>query len=140
MAECMLVRYACQALMTPDRDAAIERPLMSYIDSCLKARTKHEMVTHEAARCFVNLILYLDKNENPQWAAQEASTIGQPVTGKAVGNERRKGGVQHVFGFEFQRAIEVLTISLTSTKAVIRFAGARTLNQLAQHRPELVER
>jgi hypothetical protein len=45
MAECMLVRYACQALMTPDRDAAIERPLMSYIDACLKARTKHEMVT-----------------------------------------------------------------------------------------------
>jgi hypothetical protein len=97
-------------------------------------------VTHEAARCFVNLILYVDKNENPQWAAQDANAAGQPLTGKGTGNERRKGGVQHVFGFEFQRAIEVLTISLTSSKAVIRFAAARTLNHLAQHRPELVDR
>merc|ERR1712178_226048 len=46
----------------------------------------------------------------------------------------------HIFGFEFGRAIDILQISLTSSKPVIRFAAARTLNTLAQHRPELVTR
>mmetsp|Transcript_23528 Transcript_23528/g.57393 ORF Transcript_23528/g.57393 Transcript_23528/m.57393 type:complete len:908 (-) Transcript_23528:226-2949(-) len=52
MAECLLVRYATQALMS-DRDPAIEKPLMAYLDSCLRNRS--EMVTYEAARSFCQL-------------------------------------------------------------------------------------
>eukprot|EP00437_Effrenium_voratum_P035611 CAMPEP_0181481466 /NCGR_PEP_ID=MMETSP1110-20121109/44330_1 /TAXON_ID=174948 /ORGANISM="Symbiodinium sp., Strain CCMP421" /LENGTH=286 /DNA_ID=CAMNT_0023606967 /DNA_START=7 /DNA_END=863 /DNA_ORIENTATION=+ len=46
MAECLLIRYATQTLMS-ERDASVEKTLMSYLDSCL--RHKSEMVTYEAA-------------------------------------------------------------------------------------------
>merc|ERR1719181_1794553 len=52
MAECLLIRYASQALMS-DRDPSVEKMLMSYLDSCL--RHKNEMVTYEAARALCQL-------------------------------------------------------------------------------------
>merc|ERR1719482_190868 len=52
MAECLLIRYAAQAL-TAERDPPVEKMLMSYLDSCL--RHKNEMVTYEAARALCNL-------------------------------------------------------------------------------------
>ncbi|CAD7971038.1 unnamed protein product [Amoebophrya sp. A25] len=113
MAECLLIRYSASALMAQDRDPGIEKPLIAYIDSCLKAKQKAEMVTHEAARAFVNLIISESKND-PH--------------------------INHVFGVDFSRAVDILQIGLTSAKPVMRFAAARTLNQLAQHRPELVSR
>ncbi|CAD7970950.1 unnamed protein product [Amoebophrya sp. A120] len=113
MAECLLIRYAANALMAPDRDPGIEKPLIAYIDSCLKAKQKAEMVTHEAARAFVNLIISESK-QDPH--------------------------INHLFGVDFARAVDILQIGLTSAKPVMRFAAARTLNQLAQHRPELVTR
>ena len=54
-AETLLIRYAASALMTRDRDPGIEKPLMAYIDSCLKNRHKAETVTRRtvplASRC-----------------------------------------------------------------------------------------
>jgi coatomer protein complex subunit gamma len=52
MAECLLIRYASQAL-AGDRDPSTEKMLMSYLDSCL--RHKNEMVTYEAARALCQL-------------------------------------------------------------------------------------
>jgi len=43
--------------MSTDRDPAVEKMLMSYLDSCLK---KSEMVTYEAARALCNLATYDD--------------------------------------------------------------------------------
>jgi len=62
MAECLLVRYAAQALMT-ERDSGIEKTLMTYLDNCL--RHKSEMVTYEAARSFCNLAI-VDKEGSGQ--------------------------------------------------------------------------
>lgn len=115
MAECLLLRYASTALMAKDSDPAIQKPLMTYIDGCLRAKMKAEMVTHEAAKCFVNLIVY-EANLNP----------GETPN--------------HLYGFDFSRAIDVLQISLSSSKPVVRFAAARCINQLAQVRPQLVSR
>jgi len=67
MAECLLVRYASQALMS-DRDPSIEKMLMSYLDSCL--RHKNEMVTYEAARALCSLAV-----------CDEAGGGGQTVLG-----------------------------------------------------------
>jgi len=57
MAECLLIRYAAQALMS-DRDPSVEKMLMSYLDSCL--RNKNEMVTYEAARALCSLAVVDD--------------------------------------------------------------------------------
>mmetsp|Transcript_96456 Transcript_96456/g.241880 ORF Transcript_96456/g.241880 Transcript_96456/m.241880 type:complete len:923 (-) Transcript_96456:138-2906(-) len=62
MAECLLVRYACQALMT-ERDSGIEKTLMTYLENSL--RHKSEMVTYEAARSFCNLAI-VDKEGSGQ--------------------------------------------------------------------------
>jgi len=76
-AQTLLIRYSANALMTPDRDPGIERPLMGFIDNCLKNRHNPDTVTHEAARAFVNIIIY-DSN--------------------ATGRKEN-----HVFGFEITR-------------------------------------
>jgi coatomer protein complex subunit gamma len=54
MAECLLIRYATNTLMS-ERDATVEKTLMIYLDSCL--RHKSEMVTYEAARAFCQLVV-----------------------------------------------------------------------------------
>merc|ERR1740121_2642898 len=108
MAECLLVRYACQSLKH-DRDASIEKTLMAYLDSCL--RHKSEMVTYEAARSFCQLAV-IDK----------------------------EGSGQTVFGHDMSHATTILQIFLTSPKPVIRFGAIRTLNLLAQHRPQTAAR
>mmetsp|Transcript_26580 Transcript_26580/g.61038 ORF Transcript_26580/g.61038 Transcript_26580/m.61038 type:complete len:926 (+) Transcript_26580:127-2904(+) len=107
MAECLLVRYATQALMT-ERDITIEKTLISYLDSCL--RHKSEMVTYEAAKAFCQLAV-----------VDEA--------GGTSGNT--------VLGYDITHATTILQIFLTSPKPVIRFGAIRTLNMLAQHRPQL---
>lgn len=56
MAECLLIRYASQTLASTERDPAVEKVLMSYLDSCL--RNKNEMVTYEAARALCNLAMW----------------------------------------------------------------------------------
>merc|ERR1719388_241180 len=50
------------------------------------------------------------------------------------------GGGQSVLGYDISHAITILQIFLTSPKPVIRFAAIRTLNQLAQSRPQIVAR
>lgn len=108
MAECLLVRYATQALTT-ERDPQVEKTLMAYLDSCL--RHKSEMVTYEAARALCTL---------------------------AVTDDTSSGHT--VFGYDMTHAITILQIFLTSPKPVIRFGAIRTLNLLAQHRPQLAAR
>jgi len=107
MAECLLVRYATMTLLT-ERDQTVERTLMAYLDSCL--RTKHEMVTFEAARAFCRLAA-TDKSDSAS-----------------------------VFGYDFVHALTVLQIFLTSPKPVVRFGAIRALNELSQHRPLAVSR
>merc|ERR1719326_1024317 len=63
MAECLLIRYASQALMS-DRDPSVEKMLMSYLDSCL--RNKNEMVTYEAARALCGLAIVDDAGGSGQ--------------------------------------------------------------------------
>mmetsp|Transcript_108883 Transcript_108883/g.192559 ORF Transcript_108883/g.192559 Transcript_108883/m.192559 type:complete len:927 (+) Transcript_108883:86-2866(+) len=109
MAECLLIRYATQAL-TSERDPSVEKILMAYLDSCLRHKT--EMVTYEASRAMCQLAV-LDTSA---------------------------GGGQTVFGYDATLATTVLQIFLASPKPVIRFGAIRTLNQLAQHRPQMVAR
>eukprot|EP00930_Biecheleria_cincta_P060684 TRINITY_DN462_c0_g1_i1.p1 TRINITY_DN462_c0_g1~~TRINITY_DN462_c0_g1_i1.p1 ORF type:complete len:944 (-),score=203.64 TRINITY_DN462_c0_g1_i1:195-2975(-) len=109
MAECLLIRYATQTLLA-ERDASIEKTLMSYLDSCL--RHKSEMVTYEAARAFCQLA--------------------------AVDTEGAGGHT--VFGYDMTHATTILQIFLTSPKPVIRFGAIRTLNMLAQSRPQTAAR
>eukprot|EP00437_Effrenium_voratum_P041885 CAMPEP_0181477176 /NCGR_PEP_ID=MMETSP1110-20121109/42084_1 /TAXON_ID=174948 /ORGANISM="Symbiodinium sp., Strain CCMP421" /LENGTH=918 /DNA_ID=CAMNT_0023602475 /DNA_START=89 /DNA_END=2845 /DNA_ORIENTATION=- len=109
MAECLLIRYATQTLMS-ERDASVEKTLMSYLDSCL--RHKSEMVTYEAARAFCQL------------AALD--------TDGASGNT--------VLGYDMTHATTILQIFLTSPKPVVRFGAIRTLNALAQSRPQTAAR
>lgn len=104
MAECLLIRYAAQTLMS-DRDSGVEKTLMSYLSSCL--RHKSDLVNYEAARAFCQLAV-LD-------------TDG--------------GGT--VLGHDMTPATTVLQISLTSPKPAVRFGAIRTLNMLAQHRPQM---
>jgi|Transcript_66883 coatomer protein complex subunit gamma len=66
MAECLLVRYAAQ-ILTSERDPAVEKTLMQFLDMCL--RNKNEMVTYEAARALCQL------------AAQDTEGSGQTVLG-----------------------------------------------------------
>mmetsp|Transcript_68371 Transcript_68371/g.164078 ORF Transcript_68371/g.164078 Transcript_68371/m.164078 type:complete len:927 (-) Transcript_68371:75-2855(-) len=110
LAECLLVRYATQALMT-ERDITIEKTLISYLDSCL--RHKSEMVTYEAAKAFCQL---------------------------AVVDDTAGAGGTTVLGYDITHATTILQIFLTSPKPVIRFGAIRTLNMLAQHRPQLAAR
>merc|ERR1719409_1941823 len=70
MAECLLIRYATQALMT-ERDQTIEKVLMQYLDSCL--RHKSEMVTFEAAKAFCSLAVF-DESSGGQ------SVFGHDIT------------------------------------------------------------
>lgn len=107
MAECLLIRYATQALST-DRDAGIEKTLLAYLESCLRNR-QCEIVSYEAARAFCQL---------------------------AVIDSEGSGG-STVFGYDIQYATTVLQIGLTSPKPVIRFGAIKTLNMLAQHRPHM---
>eukprot|EP00930_Biecheleria_cincta_P060685 TRINITY_DN462_c0_g1_i2.p1 TRINITY_DN462_c0_g1~~TRINITY_DN462_c0_g1_i2.p1 ORF type:complete len:949 (-),score=224.27 TRINITY_DN462_c0_g1_i2:194-2974(-) len=109
MAECLLIRYATQTLLA-ERDASIEKTLMSYLDSCL--RHKSEMVTYEAARAFCQLA--------------------------AVDTEGAGGHT--VLGYDMTHATTILQIFLTSPKPVIRFGAIRTLNMLAQSRPQTAAR
>merc|ERR1719161_335408 len=83
---------------------------MAYLDSCL--RHKSEMVQYEAAKAFCTL----------------ASV------------EENSGGSMTVLGYDISHAITILQIFLTSPKPVVRFAAIRTLNQLAQHRPQIAAR
>mmetsp|Transcript_121639 Transcript_121639/g.214467 ORF Transcript_121639/g.214467 Transcript_121639/m.214467 type:complete len:925 (-) Transcript_121639:145-2919(-) len=108
MAECLLIRYAAQILMT-ERDPSVEKILMAYLDNCL--RHKNEMVTYEAARSLCHLAV-CDKS----------------------------GESNTVFGYDITHATTVLQIFLTSLKPVIRFGAIRTLNLLAQHRPQMAAR
>jgi len=108
MAECLLIRYAT-ATLAAERDATIERTLLSYLDSCL--RHKAEMVTYEAARAFCQLAL--------------ADVEGSGNT---------------VFGYDMTPVTTVLLTFLTSPKPVLRFGAIRTLNMLAQQRPQLAAR
>lgn len=83
---------------------------MGYLDGCL--RHKSETVTYEAARSFCQLAVFDDSS--------------------SAGNT--------VFGYDMSHAMTILQIFLTSPKPVIRFGAIRTLNTLAQHRPQLVMR
>merc|ERR1719389_1017683 len=74
-------------------------------------RNKNEMVTYEAAKAFCSLAAVVDST-----------------------------GSMTIFGHDMSHAITVLQIFLTSPKPVIRFAAIRTLNQLAQTRPQIVAR
>merc|ERR1719313_440945 len=74
-------------------------------------RHKNEMVTYEAARALCQL---------------------------AVCDEA--GGGQTVLGYDMTHATTILQIFLTSPKPVIRFGAIRTLNLLAQHRPQMAAR
>mmetsp|Transcript_116325 Transcript_116325/g.329047 ORF Transcript_116325/g.329047 Transcript_116325/m.329047 type:complete len:929 (+) Transcript_116325:105-2891(+) len=108
LAECLLIRYAAQTLMT-ERDSAVEKTLMAYLDSCL--RNSNSMVSFEAARAFCQLVA--------------ADTEGSGTT---------------VFGHDMTQATTLLQISLNSPKSVVRFGAVRTLNLLAQHRPQVAAR
>jgi len=110
MAECLLIRYATQVLMA-ERDPAVERTLMSYLDSCL--RHKSEMVTYEAARAFCHL---------------------------AVVDAEAGSGSSTVLGYDITHATTILQIFLTSPKPAVRFGAIRTLNMLSQSRPQLIAR
>merc|ERR1719161_1717416 len=83
---------------------------MAYLDSCL--RHKSEMVQYEAARTFCNLAVLDDSNS----------------------------GGNNVFGYDITHATTALQIFLGSPKPVIRFGAIRTLNELAQHRPQVAAR
>jgi len=74
-------------------------------------RHKSEMVTYEAARAFCQLAVF-DK----------------------------EGSGQSVFGYDITHSTTILQIFLTSPKPVIRFGAIRTLNYLAQHRPQTAAR
>ncbi|CAK9002216.1 unnamed protein product [Durusdinium trenchii] len=91
--------YATQTLMS-ERDAQVEKTLMSYLDSCL--RHKSEMVTYEAARAFCQLA--------------------------AVDTDGASGHT--VLGYDMTHATTILQIFLTSPKPVVRFGAIRTLNML----------
>jgi len=93
-----------------ERDPSVEKVLMQYLDSCL--RHKSEMVTYEAARAFCHL---------------------------AVVDTDGSGG-HTVLGYDMTHATTILQIFLTSPKPVIRFGAIRTLNLLAQHRPQMAAR
>lgn len=108
LAECLLIRYATQILIT-ERDPSVEKILMVYLDNCL--RHKNEMVTYEAARSLCQLAICDKGGEN-----------------------------NTVFGYDITHATTVLQIFLTSLKPVIRFGAIRTLNLLAQHRPQMAAR
>jgi len=110
MAECLLIRYATQVLMA-ERDPAVEKTLLSYLDSCL--RHKSEMVTYEAARAFCQL---------------------------AVVDTEGGSGSSTVLGYDITHATTILQIILTSPKPAMRFGAIRTLNMLAQSRPQLIGR
>eukprot|EP00933_Yihiella_yeosuensis_P015635 TRINITY_DN13580_c0_g1_i1.p1 TRINITY_DN13580_c0_g1~~TRINITY_DN13580_c0_g1_i1.p1 ORF type:complete len:921 (-),score=216.04 TRINITY_DN13580_c0_g1_i1:472-3234(-) len=109
MAECLLIKYATQTLIS-ERDPNVEKTLLTYLDSCL--RTKSEMVTYEAARCFCQL---------------------------AAMDTEGKGG-STVMGYDITHATTILQIFLTSPKPVVRFGAIKTLNLLAQHRPQMAAR
>ena len=75
-----------QKLQTPSSlkiISGIEKPLMAYIHGSLQNRHKPEMVMHEAARAFVNIIIF---------------------------ESAKEPNIQHVFGYEFKRAIEVFDL------------------------------
>jgi len=110
MAECLLIRYASQAL-NAERDSQVEKTMITYLDSCL--RHKSEMVTYEAARAFCQL------------AAQDTS---------------QGAGSTVVMGYDIAHATTILQIFLTSPKPVIRFGAIKTLNALAQVRPQVAAR
>eukprot|EP00928_Gymnodinium_smaydae_P030558 TRINITY_DN2268_c0_g2_i1.p1 TRINITY_DN2268_c0_g2~~TRINITY_DN2268_c0_g2_i1.p1 ORF type:complete len:958 (-),score=292.04 TRINITY_DN2268_c0_g2_i1:176-2677(-) len=74
-------------------------------------RHKSELVTYEAARAFCQLVV---------------------VDSESSGNM--------VFGFDITHATTILQIFLTSPKPVIRFGAIRTLNMLAQKRPQIAAR
>merc|ERR1719387_2313682 len=74
-------------------------------------RNKNETVTYEAAKAFCSLAAIMDSTSN-----------------------------MTIFGHDMSHAITILQIFLTSPKPVIRFAAIRTLNQLAQHRPQIAAR
>mmetsp|Transcript_68621 Transcript_68621/g.146918 ORF Transcript_68621/g.146918 Transcript_68621/m.146918 type:complete len:937 (-) Transcript_68621:64-2874(-) len=114
MADCLLIRYATQALMT-DLDSSVDKALMAYLDSCL--RHKSDMVTYEASRALCQLAAADKRNEG--------STV---IT--------RANDVQ----YDVTHAITVLQIFLSSPKPAVRFGAIRTLNQLAQHRPQMAGR
>eukprot|EP00929_Paragymnodinium_shiwhaense_P080799 TRINITY_DN4215_c1_g1_i1.p1 TRINITY_DN4215_c1_g1~~TRINITY_DN4215_c1_g1_i1.p1 ORF type:complete len:938 (+),score=324.72 TRINITY_DN4215_c1_g1_i1:105-2918(+) len=108
IAECLLVRYALQTLLT-ERDSMVEKQLMAYLDSCL--RHKSQTVTFEAARAVCQL---------------------------AVADKEGSGTT--VFGYDMSHATTVLQIFLTSTQPVQRFGAIKTLNMLAQARPQVAAR
>eukprot|EP00811_Abedinium_folium_P000011 NODE_1000_length_2657_cov_12.162846.p1 GENE.NODE_1000_length_2657_cov_12.162846~~NODE_1000_length_2657_cov_12.162846.p1 ORF type:complete len:660 (+),score=200.88 NODE_1000_length_2657_cov_12.162846:499-2478(+) len=83
---------------------------MSYLDACL--RHKSEIVTYEAARAFCQLAIF-----------DEGASSGHTV-----------------FGFDMTHATTILQIFLTSPKPVVRFGAVRTLNALAQQRPQMAAR
>merc|ERR1719265_3089338 len=85
--------------------------MITYLDSCL--RHKSEMVTYEAARAFCQL------------AAQDTS---------------QGAGSTMVMGYDIAHATTILQIFLTSPKPVIRFGAIKTLNMLAQVRPQVASR
>merc|ERR1719265_123697 len=85
--------------------------MITYLDSCL--RHKSEMVTYEAARAFCQL------------AAQDTS---------------QGAGSTMVMGYDIAHATTILQIFLTSPKPVIRFGAIKTLNMLAQVRPQVAAR
>jgi coatomer protein complex subunit gamma len=97
-------------ILATERDPQVEKTLLSYLDSCL--RHKSEMVTYEAARSFCQL----------------------------ADVDRDGAGGSTVFGHDIVHVTTTLQIFLTSPKAVVRFGAIRTLNQLAQHRPNMAAR
>mmetsp|Transcript_92996 Transcript_92996/g.259075 ORF Transcript_92996/g.259075 Transcript_92996/m.259075 type:complete len:927 (+) Transcript_92996:124-2904(+) len=97
-------------VLMAERDPSVEKTLMAYLDNCL--RHKSEMVTYEAARAFCQL---------------------------AVVDSDSSGG-HTVLGYDITHATTILQIFLTSPKPVVRFGAIRTLNMLAQHRPQMSAR
>jgi len=90
-----------------EKDPSIEKTLVAYLESCL--RHKQDMVTCEATRAFCQL------------AAVDR------------GDERSN----MVFGYDITNMTTTLEILLSSPKPVVRFGAIRTLNMLAQHRPQI---
>eukprot|EP00928_Gymnodinium_smaydae_P030557 TRINITY_DN2268_c0_g1_i3.p1 TRINITY_DN2268_c0_g1~~TRINITY_DN2268_c0_g1_i3.p1 ORF type:complete len:706 (-),score=200.90 TRINITY_DN2268_c0_g1_i3:471-2588(-) len=74
-------------------------------------RHKSELVTYEAARAFCHLV---------------------------VADTESSGNM--VFGFDISHATTLLQIFLSSPKPVIRFGAIKTLNMLAQKRPQVAAR
>merc|ERR1719387_1967594 len=83
---------------------------MTYLDNCL--RHKSDIVTYEAARAFCKL---------------------------AAADTENAGG-HTVFGYDITHATTTLQIFLTSPKPTTRFGAIRTLNLLAQTRPQTAAR